>query len=344
MNANSRKLFKGWLIHFAILLLAMNLFDSIDYLVRIQLHGVFYRNDDGSPVTLWQRLIDHNFGRPDNLYLLLFSLLVEIHHELVFNRRHWTVFLLSAVLLSSACIYTFSLFRNNPFNLFRAGTVFCSYLIAYSLVRAFIKYRLYSLNVRLSNSENELRIIRQQLNPHFLFNTLNYIYGTALQENAAKTAFAIEKLSGMMRQSLEGMREEFVPLDQEIGFIESYISLVRARFTENENVSVLLNIKKPEDPFSIAPMLLMPLVENACKFGLQNGARSFISLSLQVQEDTLKLKLENSTSPSSKAIEGTNSGLALTRQRLKLIYPGTHQLVISNSKGIFTVTLAVILK
>jgi LytS/YehU family sensor histidine kinase len=211
-------------------------------------------------------------------------------------------------------------------------------LIAYSLVRSFLRHRLYSLNVRLSNSENELSRIKQQINPHFLFNTLNYIYGTALQENATNTSRAIELLSGMMRQSLEGLQEDYVSLSREIGFIKNYIELVKARFVSNDKVVFKIEIETSEKPYRIAPMLLMPFIENAFKFGIEHDDSPFIHLRLYVEDDVLKLRIENAVAKLSDAA-GTNSGLTLTRQRLKLIYPDKHLLVINHSLTSFIVSL-----
>ena len=334
---------KNWLIHLLIFLLVINLFDSVDYLIRIQIYGTYHINPDGSPVTLWQRLMVHNFQTPDNLYLIAFTLLAEVNHHFIYNRFRWFVFLAASILFSVMIILLFFLTRSpgSGLNPFRGGTVVAAYLIGYSLLRSFVKHRLYRLQVRLNHSENELQVLKQQMHPHFLFNTLNYLYGTALQERAHQTAEGIEAMSAMLRHSITGMQEAVVSLASEIDFIRQYIHLYTVRLPLNEKTQIRVNIEGPDRPYNIAPMLLIPLIENAFKYGLQHEAGAFIDIHLTVTDQILQLSVKNSTGPETDNPPGTGSGLALTAKRLELLYPKKHTLRVVPGTDVFEVLLYV---
>lgn len=340
---NFRDFFKNWLIHLFIFLLVVNLFNSIDYLIRVQIYGTYHINPDGSPVTLWQRLIVHNFQTPDNLYLIAFTILAEVNHHFIYSRFRWFIFLAASILFSVMIILLFFLMRSpdSGLNPFRGGTMVAAYLIGYSLLRSFIKHRLYRLQVRLNHSENELHILKQQMHPHFLFNTLNYLYGTALQERAHRTAEGIEALSSMLRHSIIGMQEAYVTLASEIEFIKQYIHFYTVRLPLHQKTQVKVNIEGPDRPFNIAPMLLVPLIENAFKYGLQNEAGAFIDIHLAVTEAILQLRVKNSTRPETCSPPGTGSGFALTAHRLELLYPKKHILRIVPGTDVFEVLLDV---
>ena len=338
-----RSFLKNWLIQLLIFLLIINLFNSIDYLIRMQIYGIYHTNPDGSPVTLWQRLMVHNFQTPDNLYLLALTILAEVNHHFIYNRFRWFIFLAASILFSAMIILLFFLTRSpGPgLNPFRGGTVVAAYLIGYSLLRSFIKHRLYRLQVRLNHSENELQVLKQQMHPHFLFNTLNYLYGTALQEKAHRTAEGIEAMSAMLRHSIAGMQEAYVTLESEIKFIKQYIQLYTVRLSQNDRTQVRVNIEGPDRPYNIAPMLLIPLIENAFKYGLLNESNAFIDIHLTVTEEILQLKVKNSTGPETSSPPGTGSGLALTAKRLELLYPKKYSLRVIPGTDVFEVLLDV---
>ena len=334
---------KNWLIHLLIFLLVINLFDSIDYLIRVQIYGTYHTNPDGSPVTLWQRLVAHNFQKSDNLYLIAFTILAEVNHHFIYNRFRWFAFLAASIMFSVMIILLFFLTRSpgSVLDPLRGGTVVAAYLVGYSLLRSFIKHRLYRLQVRLNHSENELQILKQQMQPHFLFNTLNYLYGTALQERAHRTAEGIEAMSAMMRYSVTGMQETYVSLAGEIDFIRQYIHLHTVRLPLNGRAQVNVNMEEPDRPCHIAPMLLIPLIENAFKYGLQHEAGAFIDIHLTVSEEILQLRIKNSTGHETNNPPGTGSGLALTAKRLELLYPKKHTLRVIPGTGVFEVLLDV---
>src|SRR5688572_11000336 len=112
MTNQTLKIFaKNWLIHLLIVLAVINLFDSIDYIVRSTGGGWAYSNPDGSPVTLWQRFIDHNFRRSDNLYIIAFTFLTELNYQFVYNRVKWYFFLGVTFLLSAIIVFITSVLK-----------------------------------------------------------------------------------------------------------------------------------------------------------------------------------------------------------------------------------------
>jgi hypothetical protein len=337
---------KSWFLHLAIFFVIFNLFDSIDYLARTTIHGLNYTNPDGTQVTLWQRFIDHNFQRPDNLYLLAFTFLAEVSHQYIYSSFRWYIFLVLTVALSVAILIIFYMVKpGNPTPDYLLAVVpVAGYLVGYSLVKTFLRHRLYRLQVRLNHSQNELELLKHQLNPHFLFNTLNYLYGTALQEDAKRTAAGIEMTADLMRHTLNGMQETYVTLASEITFIRQYLELQMVRLALNDQASITVNIKDTDEPLQIAPMLLIPFIENAFKYMYAESRIPFISIQLVVQDGKLQLHVKNSTPQNKEGIAGTKNGLSLTKKRLELLYPAKHKLRLSAMQDYFEVNLDLTLR
>ena len=170
--------------------------------------------------------------------------------------------------------------------------------------------------------EAELKALRNQISPHFLLNTLNNIYTlTAFDKNKAQSS--IIELSNMLRHILYESDEAFVPLTQEVKFIQSYINLMRLRITPNVEIS-----EKTEMPdpcyLMVAPMLFISLVEHAFKHGISPVEKSFISISLHADSSKIELTVANSNHPKKNDHSGHGVGLANMEQRLKLMYSGKY--------------------
>lgn len=340
-----KKFLKNWLIHLVAIWALLNCWYSILYLYRVQLWGVFSINPDGSPVTAGQMLVTHNLHRPDYLYLVPFILLVELNYWLVFKRYHLVFFITGAIAAASVATFltvfiNFDGARNQfPHNYLEPGTAFAAYAIGYALLREFLYQRMYNVKVRLKRSESELHLLKQQLNPHFLFNTMNYLYGTALQENASRTAEGIDMVADMMRYTVTGMQETFVPLDSEIGFVKNYLHLQQLRLTAGTKQRIETDIKTDEPFCRIAPMLLIPFIENAFKHGLSTEQDSFVRVVIHVENGKLHMQVNNSIIPGRAETKGTNSGLQLAGKRLLLLYPGKHNLQTATTTGTYGVKL-----
>lgn len=200
------------------------------------------------------------------------------------------------------------------------------------------------LQKELEQSTANIDFLRSQINPHFLFNALNTLYGTALQENADRTSEGIQKLGDMMRFMLQENMQEKIALSRDIDYLENYINLQRLRTDSSPMIKIETNINTTRNPCTIAPMLLIPFVENAFKHGISFREPSYINVSLEVKEKTLYFDVHNSKHDRSHTDpEKDKSGIGLenVQQRLKLLYPGRHELRIRESAKEFFVHLAI---
>lgn len=186
----------------------------------------------------------------------------------------------------------------------------------------------------------ELNALKTQLNPHFIFNTLNNIYSLAI--NGSKhTAEAVAKLSGIFDYVLYRCNERFVSLNAEVEMIENYIALETLRYGERVNVELTNQITQPTQ---VAPLLYLTLVENAFKHGVSqelNQAHIDITLSQNNQNDVI-FKINNSK-PESSSNNDLNEAIGLTnlKRQLKLIYPEKHMLRITETETSYEVCLLI---
>lgn len=187
--------------------------------------------------------------------------------------------------------------------------------------------------------KSELAFLRNQISPHFFMNTLNNIHSLIdLDTQGAKDA--IIRLSKLMQHLLYDSEMETIPLQDEIAFIQSYIELMKLRFTEKVRVS--LEIHSDESGVNIPPLLFTSLLENAFKFGVSYKEKSFIDISLVTRGDKLIFKIANSIIPGRKQIQNpATSGIGLynTRKRLDLLYSNHYKMNVSDTDGVFLVTL-----
>lgn len=177
---------------------------------------------------------------------------------------------------------------------------------------------------------SELSFLKAQINPHFFFNTLNNIYAlTHIDIDASRKALL--KLSRMMRYVLYDTSQNMTSLTKEISFIQDYIELMRLRFTDK--VTLHVDIPVPSKDTPIAPMLFLPFIENAFKHGVSVTHPAEIGISLKEENDTIVMKISNSVFVDQGEVldENRGIGLANTERRLKLVYPGKHQLIINNA-------------
>jgi two-component system, LytTR family, sensor kinase len=198
---------------------------------------------------------------------------------------------------------------------------------------------LVTLRQALGTSTANLDLLKSQINPHFLFNSLNTLYGTALQENADRTSEGIQKLGDMMRFMLEENVQDKISLNREIDYIRNYISLQKLRTQESPNITIQTNIDDQVNNLSITPMLLIPFIENAFKHGISLREPSHIKITLHVEGGNIFFDVYNSIhTKQGDDPEKNNTGIGLNnvKQRLQMFYPGRHELIIrENSKEFF---------
>ncbi|OUJ70461.1 sensor histidine kinase [Hymenobacter crusticola] len=202
------------------------------------------------------------------------------------------------------------------------------------------------LQAQASHSQAELASLQAQINPHFLFNALNSLYATALQENSEKTAAGIQQLGEMMRFLLEENNRHRILLRQEVHYLHNYISIQRLRLDETQGLDLRIHLQEPEQEVYLAPMLLSPFVENAFNHGISFQAPSWIYITLTLDATHLYFKVHNSRHvrpPQNLADQRPHVGLANVRKRLALLYPGRHQLEIQQSEQDYFVALTLLL-
>jgi LytS/YehU family sensor histidine kinase len=192
----------------------------------------------------------------------------------------------------------------------------------------------------------ELRLLQSQLNPHFLFNVLNTLYGTALHEHANRTAGGIQQLGDMMRFMLHDNNLNAIPLKKEIAYLRNYIDLQKLRIQSSVDIEIHDDIYADRSELTIAPMLLIPFVENAFKHGISLNAKSSVMISLKDEGAQLTFEVKNTRHSRRHADpEKHQSGVGLknVRERLKLLYPGKHKFSIAESDHEFAIRSDLIL-
>jgi two-component system, LytTR family, sensor kinase len=183
----------------------------------------------------------------------------------------------------------------------------------------------------------EIYQLKSQINPHFLFNTLNSIYSLA-HHNPEKTQQAVLKLSEIMRYMIYDATAEKIPLQKDIHYLNSYIQLQRLRLSDK--VTVNYEVKGDLQGLTIAPMLLSTFVENAFKHGISYTNASYINIIIEVFDKTLTLFVSNPVLAGQKSETG-GVGLQNAKRRLELMYPGTYWLNIEQDTQLFAVNLKI---
>lgn len=201
-----------------------------------------------------------------------------------------------------------------------------------------------TLKTELGKSDANLSFLKSQINPHFLFNALNTLYGTALQENAERTGEGIQKLGDMMRFMLHENVQDKISLARDVDYLENYIALQKLRTSRSANIVIETQIEEQLNNFQITPMLLIPFVENAFKHGISLQYPSHIKITLQTKGSTLYFDVHNSIHlKADNDPEKLKSGIGLVnvKQRLALLYPNRHELIIRESAKEFFIHLTI---
>ncbi|MBK8635277.1 MAG: histidine kinase [Saprospiraceae bacterium] len=199
------------------------------------------------------------------------------------------------------------------------------------------------METALANSEANLQLLKSQINPHFLFNALNTLYGTALKGDTDQTAEGIQKLGDMMRFMLHENTLEFIPMEKEIAYLNNFITLQKLRIQSSPDIVVEDNIDEAVCNNQIAPMLFIPFVENAFKHGISLKEKSWIKINLVCSEDIVTFEVSNSLHKSSHILENGKSGIGLknVKGRLDLQYPDNHTLEIQESENEYNIKLMI---
>ena len=188
----------------------------------------------------------------------------------------------------------------------------------------------------------ELSFLKAQINPHFLFNTLNNIYSLAA-DKSEQTASAVMKLSSIMRYVLTETKNDRVPLENEIHFITDYLELQKMRTTTKTCIGFTI----AGDPAGkrISPLIFLPFIENAFKYGVSTREISPIPILLEIHDKNIFFKVTNNKHhlSSINGVENTGIGINNTRRRLDLLYPDRYKLDIEDKPSTYTVNLNILL-
>lgn len=263
-----------------------------------------------------------------------------------FGKYFWRIIFLTILTAVPVCLIGI-LFCNNGDEV---AVLLIFHLLTQLLVSTplawFIYKRRHANNLEINNLRNDLgksdanlNFLKSQINPHFLFNALNTLFGTALQENAERTGEGIQKLGDMMRFMLHENTLDKISLAREVEYLNNYIDLQKLRISRTGDIRIETEIEEELNNLQITPMLLIPFIENAFKHGISLQQPSYIKITLQTKHNILHFDVSNSIYiKAENDPEKTKSGIGLqnVKQRLALLYLGKHELIIhQNAKEFF---------
>lgn len=279
------------------------------------------------------------------IHMIIFYLNVLFLYPKLFNRQFWWMYFLFSILL---LIFSFRM------KLFILDTFFAEDLqavvphITFPSIVVFIVSTFYSIAIErmraeklrkeneASRMEMELKLLRSQISPHFLFNIITNLISLA-RKKSDKLENSLLMLSGLMRYMLYDSDKKIL-LQQEVDYLQSYIALQRLRFGSDLDVLFNVNVSHEETYHKIEPMLLIPFVENAFKHGT-----GLIDINLTAKQAELIFAVKNEFDTSADMSKDESSGIGLNnvRSRLSLLYPGTHKLDIKNDNNLFNINLMI---
>jgi two-component system, LytTR family, sensor kinase len=201
----------------------------------------------------------------------------------------------------------------------------------------------YKTNNKLLLQQLESANLKAQLNPHFLFNSLNNAYGISLNEPARAPEYILS-LAQLMRYQLESTKHEQVLLQQEIDFVKNYVALEKERIGKRCDIGFDCSISDAQQhALTIMPMVFMAFVENAVKHGTASIDKSFININLSGAGNTIDCVIENSVPQHKTQVQSTGTGLINIQKRLQLVYPEKHTLSVSNTSSTYKVSISITL-
>jgi hypothetical protein len=220
----------------------------------------------------------------------------------------------------------------------RGGITIAGLAAAIKLMKYWYIKEQSNLQLTKENAEAELQLLKAQVHPHFLFNTLNNIYSFTQTTSPAGAAM-IANLSHMLRYILYEGNRPLVPLSKEVELLRTYIGLERVRY--GSGLDVHLDTPIIVEDLHIAPLILLPLVENCFKHGVSNIVENpWINMNISIDGDWMTMKLINGKAPGySTEKSATGIGLKNVQKRLTLLYPGKHFIKLTDEEDVFIVDL-----
>ena len=238
---------------------------------------------------------------------------------------------------------SFAAFKAGFIRLFGNPPLICGLLLSLKTLKNWHLEQLRSETLAKETTNAELQLLKAQVHPHFLFNTLNNIYSFTLTHSPLAGKL-VQKLSDMLNYMIYECKEPLVPLKKEIKLIGDYMGVEKVRY--GNRLAMQVEVKGNQENIQVAPLLMIPFVENCFKHGSSAmRGKQWIRLHISIEEDQLDFKLSNSKPPD---LNDTNNkkgiGLANVQKRLQLIYPGKHFLKTESTSDSYTVHLQVSLQ
>ncbi|MEO1258270.1 MAG: histidine kinase [Bacteroidota bacterium] len=228
----------------------------------------------------------------------------------------------------------------STFNIAVDTAVLVALTSAFKFLQQWHERNNYATQLEKKNLETELEMLKSQINPHFIFNTLNTIYFLMEQNEDERAKEALLKFSDTLSHQLYDYNKDWIDLGKEIEYLKNYIELQRLRHDE-ELLTLTCDLPRSSNGHKIAPMLLIPFVENAFKHG-SNSKGYEINVSLNVENGQLHFKTQNTLNkkqPVKKKKQKGGIGLKNVQRRLDLVYPKKHQLDITEDEKYYTADL-----
>lgn len=284
--------------------------------------------------------IKHAYFYSTFLQPLFFYLFYSFTFNILKNKK---ILLYSTLLITGICLTVFFIKPQFMGYLVMVISNFVAWGITGGLFRFFVDWLnkdKIQLQLSRQNLQSELALLRTQINPHFLFNSLHNI-DTLISVNPEKASDSLIKLSDLMRYNLHDADTDFIELSKEMDYIKKYLSLQELRLANKELIEFKINGNT--DNIKIAPMLFMPFIENAFKHITDKEVRAGISINFQISKHRIKLDVINVFDENKKTVKDETSGIGLSnvKRRLELIYPNSHKLEISKEKDRYKVELTI---
>jgi sensor histidine kinase YesM len=250
----------------------------------------------------------------------------------------WLVVFLVLNLLGAILL---TIFSNNIYPFFSFQRSFITLLMSSFLIfflQLLLNYLMqyWRWEAKANQLDSEVKLLRAQVNPHFLFNSLNSIYSLSLDKDE-RTPEVTMKLSQIMRYMVDRAGEDRIKLEEEISYLQDYIDLEKLRLGDKAEIS--FEVKGNTSLHQVEPLLLIPFVENAVRHGLDTmRSGGYLKAGLQVDHRSITFQCKNAFNPEIKRTS-TGTGIANVRKRLEKLYPGRFDLYVHRAENEFTVEL-----
>lgn len=287
------------------------------------------------------------------MIIVYLNLLFLFPKYLKTNRFYlYTLLLVMAVLFVTpleSFIHYILFFRDAPINqmfdldanskIFLGGFFMAFSSTLYKIINDWSFHQKERIDLQRQSLQSELNFLKSQINPHFLFNTLNSLYALTLKKSD-KAPEIVLRLSEMMRYMLYDSNETKVPLSKEIQYIKNYLELERLR--HGKSIDINFNVEGNLNGQNIAPLLFIPFLENSFKHGMdQTIDEGFVNIKIRIEGDKLNLQVGNSKSKLTRPKRSNSGGIGLVnvKRRLELLYPKKHELELKEKENQFNVSL-----